>query len=272
MSNPLRTPKKSEKSGLKGISNKSSKNSKQFAKNVMARNTYTEYDKIIDGIFTCIPPAPNMGAEASAYDPSIKSSTYYSLKYRYLDKCTLDKAAEYSKEYYETFIGPGGLPTKEYKKLLTRVIQRLVSFNEAQLYQLQLFFFSWDGNHALTGIFQLHDPPNRLDPNYLDTDMSIYRIIESIVNHINGEDVTLFYDPVHHTMDLSNSLITHLIMMMMRKKYEGVLRHNNPNQCSYGNSCYRNPVHRLVAHSPFLQSGSSRKKKRVTRTRKTRKI
>ena len=240
-----------------------------YSRNKEKLNANEEYDSIINGIFNCELPALNLSPSANtASDEEYRLSVgrfepmpfdHYERKYNYLKLCTLEKAHQYARQYYQSFIGQGGLPTKSYKKLLTRVIQRLVKFNESQLYQLQLFFFSWDANEALTGMFRLTSPPDESDPNYLETDASTHRIVESIIQYLHAEQDIIFYNPSNRVIELSNSLITHLIKLMMLKKREGLLSHNHSNTCSYGNSCYRNPIHQLTVHSPFLRSGGSRK-------------
>jgi len=250
-------------------------NAKKNQKSSSRNKAKEEYDTLIDDIFKCNMNLSPSAIAASNEEYRLLVERYgptpfdpYERKYNQLKACTLEKARIYDEQYHNSFIGQGGLPTISYKKLLTRVIQRLGKFDESQLYQLQLFFFSWDGNEALTGVFRLTVPPNKSDPNYLETDETTHRTVESIITHLQAN--MPFYNSSNRTIELSNSLITHLIKLMMLKKMEGafpILK-----RCPYGNSCYRteNPFHYLTEHnSPFLQRGSS--KKRKTQKRRSRK-
>ena len=181
------------------------------------------------------------------------------------DTCVLEKASDYAspEKLYDIFINRNsapikGLPTKEYKIFLSQVVLRLNTFTHDQLNRIQLFFFSWDANHALTGIFKLPVDPS--DPNYLDTDPQTYEVFHNLMHSVLPSIIKgrIMFEDEHHTIDLANSSITLTIQMWLKG-------------CPFGNKCYRmktNPLHLQYMHPRASAQGG---RKRTTSNRKQKK-
>ena len=126
------------------------------------------------------------------------------------DDAVREKALKYRREQYETFVR-GGIPTKIYKKLLIRILERFTTFTRKQLQRISIWLFLWE-EESLTGIMKV-----------MPTD-AIYGSYVEILKAIFGDPIP--FQNQNGDLDLANSTIVLAINESMKP-------------CPYGNRCYR---------------------------------
>jgi hypothetical protein len=136
------------------------------------------------------------------------------------DDAVRAKALKYKREKYDTFIQQySGLPTKMYKKLLIRILERFTTFTREQLKRISVWLFLWE-EESLTGIMKV-----------MPTD-AIYGSYVEILKAIFGDPIP--FQNQNGDLDLANSTIVLAINESMKP-------------CPYGNHCYRIVKNKLHA-------------------------
>ena len=125
------------------------------------------------------------------------------------DDAVRAKALKYKREKYETFLN-GGIPTKIYKKLLIRILERFTTFTREQLQRISIWLFLWE-EESLTGIMKVMQKD------------AIYGPYVEILKAIFGDPIP--FQNQNGDLDLANSTIVLAINESMKP-------------CPYGNGCY----------------------------------
>jgi len=130
------------------------------------------------------------------------------------------KALTYKRESYDTFVH-GGIPTKQYRKLLIRILERFETFTRIELHRISVWLFSWE-EESLTGIIKIKPT----DP--------IYEKYTLILRAIFGDPIP--FQNQNGELDLANSTIVIAISEIEKP-------------CPYGKDCRRvNPLHKQWRH------------------------
>ena len=156
-----------------------------------------------------------------------------------------EKALDYKTRYYRILLN-SGMPTKSYKELLVRIIDRFLSFTPEQLQHISTWLFFWE-EESLTGIMKVENGE------------IIYPKYENLLRAVFGDPLP--FSRPDGSIDLANSTIVLTISEISKP-------------CQYGSECKRkNPIHQRLFHTATggKRSSTRSKKRSKKRARKTHK-